>query len=657
MATFFMDPVGGNDANDGTTFANRWKTLTNGATAARITAGDVIRLIASPDASSIGSAQWTDNSRTITPTTSSNKLIEECDSGWTASANITASFTTPPKTGSARLSMAPVAAFTTGLAAYKAFGSTQDFSAYRQISFWFQASAAVHASFTVALCSDSVGAVPVDSFSVATSSVTANQWLNYIVDKGSALSSGINSVAIYFDSDPGTTAHRFDNIVACKAPGAADEITHNTLIGKNTGGEPEWYSIDQITDTTILIGASVQSQVGSNPCMPYRGTTESVTTYIRNGILGWLTADRTLNEGGTDGNPITLSGGWNTTDMSTQTGETWLTGSGIRNTMVTSANVFFIKMEKIGLSRFILDAIAEISHGWDVDLLGIIGCVGAFTNDASATPPAYAKFKCRQIWGCGSNVENTAGVNIELDIGRIHGSTPTTISGGAFASPIAWPKNDRIGKIDNNASNGIFINSGGMVRLKNTILQNNVRDVYFAAATGGTLHITNGQLLSTTSVGDGSSAQYEIKETNYAGDPTIHRTRNKGGIYQSQATTTHSAGVAWQMLIVSSTWFSAAPFQMPLASFAVNANKLVTVKCWMRKTHATTITGKLRFKVDALPGVAETAVAMSNTANTWEEVTITCTPTSAGVITVFGECYGSIGDSVYFDDITITQAS
>lgn len=36
MATYYLDFENGNDANDGTTFANRWKSLTNGATAARI---------------------------------------------------------------------------------------------------------------------------------------------------------------------------------------------------------------------------------------------------------------------------------------------------------------------------------------------------------------------------------------------------------------------------------------------------------------------------------------------------------------------------------------------------------------------------------------------------------------------------------------------
>jgi hypothetical protein len=47
---FYLDYEGGNDANDGTTFANRWKTLTSGVTATRIAPGDTIRIMASPEA-------------------------------------------------------------------------------------------------------------------------------------------------------------------------------------------------------------------------------------------------------------------------------------------------------------------------------------------------------------------------------------------------------------------------------------------------------------------------------------------------------------------------------------------------------------------------------------------------------------------------------
>lgn len=60
MATYYLDYEGGNDANDGLSFANRWKTMTSGATAARIAPGDTIRIMGSPNPTSLGiGATWT----------------------------------------------------------------------------------------------------------------------------------------------------------------------------------------------------------------------------------------------------------------------------------------------------------------------------------------------------------------------------------------------------------------------------------------------------------------------------------------------------------------------------------------------------------------------------------------------------------------------
>lgn len=40
MSTFYLDYENGNNANSGADWANAWKDLTNGATAARIAPGD-----------------------------------------------------------------------------------------------------------------------------------------------------------------------------------------------------------------------------------------------------------------------------------------------------------------------------------------------------------------------------------------------------------------------------------------------------------------------------------------------------------------------------------------------------------------------------------------------------------------------------------------
>src|SRR3990167_10933626 len=97
MTTYYVDPEGGNDSNDGLSFANRKKTITSATTS--IAGGDTVRVIGSPDATDMGqTASWTNKSLTVTlsASTSSNIYLE---GAWTASANVTASTSTTRKEG------------------------------------------------------------------------------------------------------------------------------------------------------------------------------------------------------------------------------------------------------------------------------------------------------------------------------------------------------------------------------------------------------------------------------------------------------------------------------------------------------------------------------------------------------------------------------
>ena len=62
MAIWYLDPENGNDSNDGLSFANRRKTL---YTPSGFVDGDEIRIIKSPDPTSIGNATWEKDSTWI----------------------------------------------------------------------------------------------------------------------------------------------------------------------------------------------------------------------------------------------------------------------------------------------------------------------------------------------------------------------------------------------------------------------------------------------------------------------------------------------------------------------------------------------------------------------------------------------------------------
>lgn len=117
MSTFYLDLENGNDANDGTTFANRWKTYTSGATAARLTAGDTVRVMASPDETLVGNATWTTGSKTLTLAAAVTKNIADGSASWTPSTNVTSATNSNRKEGASSVNVAVGSAFTTGVAA------------------------------------------------------------------------------------------------------------------------------------------------------------------------------------------------------------------------------------------------------------------------------------------------------------------------------------------------------------------------------------------------------------------------------------------------------------------------------------------------------------------------------------------------------------
>ena len=58
MTVFYVDPVNGNNNNNGQSFANRWKQL-NTTTDNYLSDGDEIRIIKTSDPTSLGQATWT----------------------------------------------------------------------------------------------------------------------------------------------------------------------------------------------------------------------------------------------------------------------------------------------------------------------------------------------------------------------------------------------------------------------------------------------------------------------------------------------------------------------------------------------------------------------------------------------------------------------
>ena len=364
-STWFLDLEAGADGSDGTSFANRVKTLARASALAL--PGDTVRIMASTTPNSLGTnGTFANGSPTITLAAAQNATIENCETAWTASANVTTTTSTTRKQGSLSTSIAPAAAFTTGLAAYKTISLT-DFSAYEQISLWMsQGTGGTMSGFTLKLCSDTVGLVAIDTFSIPASvNGGTTQWNRVTVNKGSAMGAAIQSIALYIDSDVGAQTIVLDNIVACKAPGTG-ELSHKTLIGKlnslGAGGDDSetWYAIRAIEGTTVTLDLLNTSGAGSTTNGRYWGVSETVTayslfpSYVPTSVVS---ADLQWTAGGTDASTLTISGGWNRTDMTTQTGQTWLAlgnaPSTTLNPLVVAHYLALSKLHFTGILSFI----------------------------------------------------------------------------------------------------------------------------------------------------------------------------------------------------------------------------------------------------------------------------------------------------------------
>jgi L-rhamnose mutarotase len=207
---------------------------------------------------------------------------------------------------------------------------------------------------------------------------------------------------------------------------------------------------------------------------------------------------------------------------------------------------------------------------------------------------------------------------------------------------------------NNNTNYGISLSSSSNNFIKSLSTTGNASAAIYNE---GTNYIWNAAIAETTEVS--SLAYSNARIFSHAHDNTAgnHWIFTDGGTINAQATTRHTAsGIAWT-LTPAAARISTYPLDLKVAKIACAANALVTVKIWMIKGHATNVVGKLVCRGGQLAGVPSDVTATKADDTSWEELTITFTPTEAGVIEI--EVWGiySAGTStVTVDDMTISQA-
>lgn len=719
MATYYLDYAGGGDnSHTALSFSERVKDWT------KITPspGDTVRLMASPEPTLLGTVGFTNASGTISLPSAVTAAIGDHADAWTASSNVTANaYSTFSELILGYKTQLDIdGAFTTGKLAYRAISSL-DLSTYQQVSLWYQATGAT-GGLELRLCTDTAGATA--AHTIPLPSVSDTLWHPLVLDFGTNLNSAIQSIALYATSDPGAITVALNNLVACKASSADDSLTHNSLVAKisalpwqastaytmgdvrkptvgnrngrgyictssGTSGstEPPW--TDNLGDSFNDGTASWECHDLEEPWLAivnfdgttvtleetnYPGTTESITAYKREPIvLSPTVAQPGCTSDGTPSLPITLSGGWNTTDMSTQTGETWVAARNMPVWVLRRANISTTVDDENnmrGLKCWNVSNLHARRHArginpWsavmglnDVSLGGALYGLNAVKEFASSQTTSIT-FNAVKFQGCMHPLR-WEGADIDMD--------KCDLLSGRFPDPVGYPSN--AGNVDcyPAGDKSSIDDSGNWVA---NVRRTRLRGIEFRLRGGGEhmfsecdldkdnysniVSTGNATLLRCLNAFDDSQYQTwaartrgRVRAQDCTGGPgdTVIDLEGTARIV-TDTTTTHSAGQSWNYM-TTDPWGSIyevppyAPMKLVVGKLYVQAAAPVNVSIWARRD-STSSTARLVVRGGQLPGVAKQIIDITPSAlDTWEQSgTVSITPDVDGVVEV----------EVWFDNI------
>jgi len=718
-STYYMDYANGSNANAGDSFAaGHPKKTMDGVCAIPIVAGDTVHIAKSADPTDTAiDATWTYNSGTVTLASALTANICICDANWTASANVTCTAeAADKKEGAASQKSAVAVGFVTGKASYWDLGAPTNFAAYEQVSFWYKCSVTAYVAGDVQLklCSDAVGAVPVNTFTLPAMPSTTS-WMRVTLDNAGALGNAIRSVALYIVNDRGAVNLHVDNILACKAAASADSLSLTSRISKNSaanGGDEGWYSLQSINGTTCILSAGASTTTGK-----YGGATELVSLYKRETIktaMGAATATpiQTISVSGAAGTLINWQGGYNTaTDL--QDGMTLFDGQSMVGYGIYATNIDYNLLERISMVSYGYGFCIDVAENWDVNVhtVGDNTTTGfGFTNSGTGNTVTVTNAICNNTgvstaagWTVITCTNANGNRSVGVSIAAPYNTTTVTnavcnISGGINVSSSSYLCDTTVTNTSNNAgsgySDGGYWNYGNVGTSSSnstygvTITSYSVVDLGTAASNGtyaiGLLGYENLVRGAHTSLSGTGSVYFSPVANNYLVNclldeaveftPSSATLYSLGSIYShkhDQSTTNHlitnqwgtisssivnrhtASGICWRFSpLVAAT---IPVLDMQVARIACTANNLVTVKAWMCKDNAE-ITGTLICKKNQIAGVATDVSANIAGVGVYEEVTITFTPTENGVVEICAQAYGGTTRNVDVDDMTITQA-
>jgi hypothetical protein len=412
--------------------------------------------------------------------------------------------------------------------------------------------------------------------------------------------------------------------------------------------EDTWFPIQSINGVTVKID-------NDNLCdgvhgLGYAGTTETVALYKREPInfpftnLG-TTVQQLVVVSGTADAPIVFSGGWNRTDMATQTGETWIAMQNGRSVLVSTASQGFLTLQNFGLGR----STTGITVGASIN--DVSNYLHNFHSVGGRNPVVVSGFFTR-FTGCNISNGGVQGVdatsttlarNIWLDRVSLNSNgVPSTGNGlrgaglGLLGRNVTAKHNADSGIQLAPASASVFsapAKFSNFISDANTFYgvdcENTTEVEFFNSLIGEATPFGN------ISVGNFDGVYvYSIKHQQTANN---HYIQTGGASIASATDRRHTpSGISWKFTISSSNRGALNPVELPLARRAIKSAVPFNVAIFVSRD-STNIVGALCVRGGQIAGVPDDVLlTLTPTVdvNFHASGNLTITPTEDGVVQI-----------------------
>ena len=415
----------------------------------------------------------------------------------------------------------------------------------------------------------------------------------------------------------------------------------------------------------------------------YPGTTQSGYSSYKLGVTDTgaaaasATAIQTVSASGTSSANLVISGGWDLSTQ-TQTGQTYF-----RQMHTTFANRYGYGLYLNGKSYTEISRLHFLRYSYGI-------CYAASSDNTLASPTCNSNNSYGIYYNTSSDntlTSPTCNSNNNYGICYVGSNnntltSPTCNSNNSAGIYYTSSNNNTLTSPTCNSNNsyGIYYTSSNNNALTSpTCNSNNSYGIYYASSNNtcyGTLTTTGNSIAAIYSnTGVNRIAKVSLAEsTKFAGATSYANSRvfvddlnSTGNAYVytdngnivSQNATAGGTGKEWKLSPTNAIRNAKYPLNLTVAKVAVAGSGQVTVKLYFKKS-GTGVAGALRVRYGqvAWSDAAEDKIVNCPDNTSRNQVTLTFTPTEAGVVEIEALAWyvSSTTQSVIVDDIEITQA-